>query len=288
MNLEKNHSFRSNSFYSITDMNNHRLLFSLILILTILYLTSSSHCGPHSHQDDMPFDDKVQQSPLVLIGTSLNKNFDPNIANLFNVTYLVRCILKGSPTKRIIRIVQAGSLLGRRSCQRFDVNREYIAFLEPFFDETYRPVDLEEIQYSFQINDLLEKACGLSRTYPFTETNDTEASSTSKCPSAVSTSCAKETTKATVPTSTKSAVVPTTKSMNPLMFGQGTMDYAILSLLLADYQRQNLSLAFLQGDNPKLLFSDDEARKNQANQYSFMIIITLLQFISCSIIRLFL
>lgn len=89
-------------------MNNHRLFLNLILILITFYLTSSSQCGLNSNQDDIPLDVKVQQSPLIVIGTSLNKNFDSHIPNLFNVTYLVRCILKGSPTLRIIRIVQAG------------------------------------------------------------------------------------------------------------------------------------------------------------------------------------
>jgi hypothetical protein len=82
-----------------------------------------------------------------------------------------------------------GSLLGRRSCQRLNVNRQYIVFLEPFFEGTYRPVDLEEVPYSNQINFLLEKTCGLSRTYPFTEANDTEATLTNKCPSGVSIDC---------------------------------------------------------------------------------------------------
>ncbi|CAF0749075.1 unnamed protein product [Rotaria sordida] len=269
-------------------MNTHRFFFSLILIFITLYLTSSSDCDAHSNQDDTPFNIKVQQSPLILIGTSLNKNIDTNIPNLFNVTFLVQCILKGRPTQRIIRVVQAGSLLGRRSCQRFDVDREYIAFLEPFFDGTYRPVDLDEIPYNNQINLLLEKTCGLSRTYPFTEVNDTEAGLTNKCPSVVSTDCPLETSRLTVTTTTISTVLSTTTTTNSIMFEKSTIDLAILSLLLAEHQRQNLNLTFLQGQNHKSLFSDDEARKNQANQCSFMIIISLTQIIFCSILRLFL
>ena len=82
-----------------------------------------------------------------------------------------------------------GSLLGRRSCQQLNVNREYIVFLEPFFDETYRPTDFQEIHYNNEINNLLEITCGLSRMYPYTEVNDTDAILTNKCPSAVSTDC---------------------------------------------------------------------------------------------------
>jgi len=89
-------------------MNNHRLYFSLILILIIIYLSSSSECDEHSNQDEISFDTKIHQSPLIVIGITLNKNNDFNIPNLFNVTFLVQCILKGRPTQRIIHIVQAG------------------------------------------------------------------------------------------------------------------------------------------------------------------------------------
>ena len=169
--------------------NHHHLFFSLIIILLIISITLSYECDGHSNQDDIPFKTKVHQSPFVLIGSSLNKNIDNHIPNLFNVTFLVRCVLKGRPIQRIIHIVQAGLLLGRRSCQRLNVNRDYIVFLEPFFHETYRPVDFEEIPYNNQTNTLLEKTCGLLRVYPFSESNDTEAIFTNRCPSAVSIDC---------------------------------------------------------------------------------------------------
>jgi hypothetical protein len=70
-----------------------------------------------------------------------------------------------------------------------NVNRQYIVFLEPFFDGTFRPVDFEEVPYTNEINIVLEKTCGLSRTYPFTEMNDTDALLTNKCPPAVSIEC---------------------------------------------------------------------------------------------------
>ena len=79
--------------------------------------------------------------------------------------------------------------MGRRACQRLDANRQYIVFLEPFFDETYRPADFGEILYTGQVNVLLDRACGLSRTYPFTEMNDTVGHLTNKCPPAVSVDC---------------------------------------------------------------------------------------------------
>jgi len=61
-----------------------------------------------------------------------------------------------------------------------------------------------------------------------------------------------------------------TKSpLNPFNFGKNPIDFAALSLLLADQQhQQNLSLAFFQDHNHKSLFSDDDTRKNHANKYS--------------------
>ncbi len=82
-----------------------------------------------------------------------------------------------------------GTLLGRHLCQRLDVNQKYIVFLEPFFDGTYRPVDFQEILYNDQADVILGKTCGLSRTYPFTESNDTASMLTNKCPATISTNC---------------------------------------------------------------------------------------------------
>lgn len=195
-----------------------------------------------------------------------------------------------------------GLLLGRRSCQRLNVNREYIVFLEPFFDGTYRPVDFEEIEYNNQINILLEKTCGLLRIYPFTKPNDTEAIFTNKCPSAVSIDCPlglvnkyfflihfyiyrnTETTIAPSTTTTTTSFSTTTSTM---MLTRDFIDFEALSLLLAEHEPQNLSLAFLKGQNHKSLFSDDDARQNQANHYSSMIITSLIQCIFCSILRIF-
>ena len=94
------------SFFSITDMNNHRLYIITFLIFILIHLTFE--CDEHSNQNDAPFNTKVHESPVIIIGISLNKNFDLNVQNLFNVTFLVECILKGRPTQRIIHVVQAG------------------------------------------------------------------------------------------------------------------------------------------------------------------------------------
>ncbi|CAF3534310.1 unnamed protein product [Rotaria sp. Silwood1] len=285
----------------MTNMNNHRLCIIITcLIFTFIHFISTLECDKQSKENDVPFHVKVHQSPIIIIGTSLYKHIDINIRNLFNVTFLVSCILKGRPTQRIIHIVQAGSLLGRRSCQRLNVNQQYIVFLEPFFDETYRPADFEEVPYSNQIHILLEKTCGLSRTYPFTELNDTEAVLTNKCPSAVSMDCPSGkftlisfyiihaifvevlktiVTLSTTTMTTTTAVLTTATTTTINLFGKDPIDLAVLSLLLHEHQQQNLSLDLFQGQNHKLLFSDDEARKNEANRLSSIIIIHLIYLI---------
>ena len=204
-----------------------------------------------------------------------------------------------------ISIVILGSLLGRRSCQRLNANRQYIVFLEPFFDGTYRPVDFEEVPYTHEINIVLEKTCGLSRTYPFTETNDTDAMLTNKCPAAVSTECPAGTfdfsfcflrvyflfaetpkpitSSSTTTTTTTTGSVPK-PTLSSFVFGKDPIDLAALSLLLAEHHQQNLSLALLQGQNHKSLFSDDDVRKNNADRLSFILATHLMIFSSLHIV----
>jgi hypothetical protein len=84
----------------------------------------------------------------------------------------------------------------------------------------------------------------------------------------------------TVPSSTITTTNSVSKSpTSSIFFGKDPIDLAALSLLLAEHQQQNLSLAFLQGQNHKSLFSDDDARKNKADRLSFILIIN---FIFCS------
>jgi hypothetical protein len=306
-------------------------LTGLSLVVALLISPAlANDCDERAPSNTMLFATKVQESPMILIGTSLNKNLETTVRNLFNVTFLVECILKGPPTQRIIHIVQAGktrweegartlprsfvgSLLGRRSCQRLNANRQYIVFLEPFFDGTYRPVDFEEVPYSRQLNIVLEKTCGLSRTYPFTEANDTEALLTNRCPPAVSADCPTgrqtlvylewcrksfpfvETSKTTLVsttgvsprttttiTTTATKTISTTPSMN--IFGNNAIDLAAISQFLANHPQSNLTMAFLQGQNHKALFSDDEARKNGTSRSLNCLFIRCLQWILSSLL----
>ena len=85
------------------------------------------------------------------------------------------------------------------------------------------------------------------------------------------TTATRPTTTTTTTTTTKITVKitePVSKSTaNSFVFGRDPIDLAALSLLLAEHHQQNLSFALLQGQNQhKSLFSDDDARKNKANQ----------------------
>ena len=147
-----------------------------------------------------------------------------------------------------------------------DVNRKYIVFLEPFFDGTYRPADFQEILYDDQTDVLLGRTCGLARTYPFTESNDTKSMVTNKCPAAVSINCSSGLLNEYLSPMIFVLETTTTNSVTP---ETSTVDFALLSLLLAQEQ---------QG-NQEQLFSDDDLRENQANRCSSLSILLFIQLI---------
>ena len=175
-----------------------------------------------------------------------------------------------------------GSLLGRRASQTLDVNREYLVFLEPFFDGTYRPADFEDMIYSSEMNGLLEKTCGLSRTYPYTEGNNSEAALMNKCPSAVSVGCSSSKLNLNFgglnySTPTEASTTTITEVPSSILTPTETdpLDLEALSLLLADDPQEKLSSDFSTGANHKSLFSDDNTRTNQATQLSDILFINL-------------
>jgi hypothetical protein len=89
----------------------------------------------------------------------------------------------------------------------------------------------------------------------------------------------KTTTVTSSPSTTTNSVLTTTATtLSSIFFGKDPIDFEALSLLLAEHQQQNLSLASLQGQNPKTLFSDDDARKNKANRLSFILTINFMFF----------
>ncbi|CAF3473868.1 unnamed protein product, partial [Rotaria sp. Silwood2] len=80
------------------------------------------------------------------------------------------------------------------------------------------------------------------------------------------------TTTTTTTMTTINLVLTTTTTTSITLLGNDPIDLAVLSLLLHEHQQQNLSLDFFQGQNHKLLFSDDEVRKNGANLLSSVFI----------------
>ena len=94
----------------MTEMN-FIIRWYFIFTVTVLFQLDSAwtvDCNDRSSLSTMLFSTKVEESPLIVVGTSLNKVLDPEVQNLFNVTFMVECILKGQPTQRFIQIVQAG------------------------------------------------------------------------------------------------------------------------------------------------------------------------------------
>lgn len=84
-------------------------------------------------------------------------------------------------------------------------------------------------------------------------------------------------------TSTTVDYIPTS-TINPMSFGKDPIDLAALSLLLSEKNPSNFSFEFLQGQNHKSLFSDDDTRKNNGNQLSSFIL--TIQFSIISILYL--
>lgn len=60
------------------------------------------------------------------------------------------------------------------------------------------------------------------------------------------------------------------------IFAQPGFDVALLAQFLAEHKNENISMAFLQAQTQKGLFSDDESRKNGIGRLSSNIIITLI------------
>ena len=100
-----------------------------------------------------------------------------------------------------------------------------------------------------------------------------------------STTTVTETTTTTSPSTTKITDPVSKSTAGSFVFGRDPIDLAALSLLLAEHHQQNLSLALLQGQNHKSLFSDDDARQNNANeQFSAMLILHFLIYSSLHIL----
>lgn len=113
----------------------HRWYFlSALLCIVLFHPSTASNCGERPVSNTVLFATKVQESPIILIGTSMNKLIDPNVPNLFNVSFLVECILKGRPTQRLIQIVQAGERT------YWDLHRSQHSFLHLFRISAWSPL----------------------------------------------------------------------------------------------------------------------------------------------------
>jgi len=111
---------------------------------------------------------KIMGSPIIVFGEVMEKriyNISPTEL-LFSASFHVDCVMKGSPTERIIQITDAGIKMNSTACQYLQAGQEYVVFLEKWKD-AYRPTDFQELTVSDNITvDLLQKTCQLARLPP--------------------------------------------------------------------------------------------------------------------------
>jgi len=144
------------------------MIYICSLLLFICCLTTPIESRRRCTQiDDVTFATKVRESPLVVYGRSVVKSVDANNDNLFNVTIQVECILKGIQTPRMINITNAGWPEGRKYCQDLASGEEFVVFLQNWSNETYTPMDFEEVPYDGKPTaDMFKQTCNLTRLSP--------------------------------------------------------------------------------------------------------------------------
>jgi len=75
--------------------------------------------------------------------------------------------LKGIQIPRTINITNAGWPEGRKYCQNLAVGEEYIVFLQHWPNETYTPMDFQEVPYEgTPTAETLKQTCNLTRISP--------------------------------------------------------------------------------------------------------------------------
>jgi len=172
------------------------------LLLFICCLTVSIECRRECiNSDDVSFQRKVRESPLVIYGRSIVKSIDPIDQNLFNVTIRVQCILKGSQTPRTINITNAGWAVGRKYCQDLAVGEEYIVFLQYWLNDTYTSMDFEEVPYEGKLtaDSLFKNTCNLTRLSPYNISNNVNECPTFSTSSECNGTSNNETSTTTIP-----------------------------------------------------------------------------------------
>ncbi|CAF1452923.1 unnamed protein product [Didymodactylos carnosus] len=114
----------------------------MVLMSTVF---GDERCLSPNIQSQGSFPLKYGDSSIVAYGTVTSKSIYPTDQHLFNVTFQVDCVLKGEINERKINITQAGSAPNHNGCQYLDVGKQYIVFIQKFFN-VYSPMDMEEIE----------------------------------------------------------------------------------------------------------------------------------------------
>ncbi|CAF0898569.1 unnamed protein product [Adineta ricciae] len=142
-------------------------------ILTILCsLIIISICGPIC-QDTIPFSIKLSQSPLIVYGDIIETTTAVSVNNHttpFNITFVVRCTLKGIPPAQENIIIEH-TLPDNPLCYRALVHgRTYVFFLnQTSTTHHYKQMPYHELAFNQDATaELLKRTCGI-QTRPFHE-----------------------------------------------------------------------------------------------------------------------
>ncbi|CAF2054935.1 unnamed protein product [Rotaria magnacalcarata] len=185
-----------------------------ISTIFLLLVASICHGKPTSKRqcvkDTIDFATKVENSSIVVYGKANGIKLDINNRLIFNVTFEVDCILKGSRVPRYITITQAGIVENKTSCQVFPLGwGNIIAFLEQdsLNDSTvFTPTDFTEVLFDDDsTNDALANTCNLKQLVPVEESSNSDA-----CPAvSINPICAPTTNKNYIDVNGGSGLSPT-------------------------------------------------------------------------------
>ncbi|CAF0748625.1 unnamed protein product [Adineta steineri] len=142
------------------------------IFIVLCSLTLTIICVPICH-DTVPFSTKLAQSPLVVYGditeTSIPVSFN-NYTKPFNISFLVKCTLKGIPPTNQ-NIIIHHTLPDNPICYRtFIYGYTYIYFLnQTNTDNYYKQIPFHELLFNEDTTiEILKRTCGI-QARPFHE-----------------------------------------------------------------------------------------------------------------------
>jgi hypothetical protein len=143
-----------------------------IILIVLCSLILATSCSPLCH-DNIPFSRKLAQSPVVIYGDIIETSIPFSLNNYtksFNITFLVKCTLKGFPPTNE-NIIIAHSLSDNPICYRTLINGyTYVYFLDQTnVDNYYKQMPFHELLFNDDRTvEILKRTCGI-QPRPFHE-----------------------------------------------------------------------------------------------------------------------